>query len=132
MFVLLADSSTVVLLVLLAGSTSTSSTTITGYRTEKGAGGGEGGRCRWRRAGAGGGERMQVEQRGEVQVAKEEVAVEVKVTGFIWTYSPRKNNKTALHRGWATQSPARLRAPVDGRPPTAAAAEKNGGPQVKM
>ena len=64
-------------------------------------------------AGEGGGEMVQVEERGcrrgEVQVEKEEVAVEVKVTGFIWTYSLRKNSKTALHRGWATQSPAPAR-----------------------
>ena len=52
---------------------------------------------------------VQVEGRGEVQVEKEEVAVEVKVTGFTWTYSLRKNSKTALHRGWATQSPAPAR-----------------------
>ena len=47
-------SGTVVLLVLLADSTGT---TITGYRTERGAGGGEGG-----------GAAVQVEERGEVQV----------------------------------------------------------------
>jgi hypothetical protein len=106
-FVLLASSSTVVLLVLLASSTGT---TITGYSTERGAGGGEGGGAGGGEGGgAGGGEGVRVEERGEEQVEKEEVAVEVKVTGFIRTYSPRKNNTTALHRGWATQSPAPAR-----------------------